>query len=191
MSATSPFAAAATRSARAQNVKTFNKTAKDIQDAYDNGASSKEEKRFAPEYGSSMNTMDEAKANIANRRRKAAGMNGFGKLKEGATAKAFAEVSGENRDMRTPEQKTKDIAAASAGRTNADIAASKPAPPSGASAVMQNDEPSQGAFSQANRSGSLSSRGPTKVGRSYNSDARSRERFNRRNEQASRMAYGF
>ena len=175
------------KSARAFNVKTFAKTNSDIDAAYENGASSKEEKRFSPEYGKSMNAMEEAKANIANRRRKAAGADPFGGLKTGTTAKTFAEVSGENRDMRTPEQKAKDLAAVSAGRTNADIAASQP---SATARVMQQDEP-QSAFGQANRSGSLSSRGPTKVGRSYNDPERARERFNRRNEEASRRAYGF
>lgn len=211
----SPFEAgkiggkAVMRSKRARDNKVFNKTMKDIDSAYENGASSKEDKRFSSTYGGSMTAMDEAKANIANRRRKAAGTDIFGELKTGATAKTFAEVSGENRDMRTPEQKAKDIAAASAGRSNADIAASQP---SATSRVMQQDEP-QSAFGQANRSGSLSSRQASsagksgnlqanrtgslssrstrQVGRGYYSDERAGERANRRNEEASRRAYGF
>ena len=192
----SPFEAgkiggkAVMRSKRARDNKVFNKTMKDIDSAYDNGASSKEEKRMSPEYGQSMTAMDEAKRNIAKRRVLAAGMDSYGGLKTGAAAKSFAEVSGENRDMRTAEQKAKDIAAASAGRTNADIAASQP---SATARVMQQDEP-QSAFGQANRSGSLSSRGPTKVGRRYNDPRRSAERderWSRRNEYAAQQAYGF
>lgn len=197
------------KSARAQNRKTASKTKKDIESAYANGASSKEEKR-AGQYGDK-NAMEEAKANIASRRMSAAGMDFTGKPRTGVKVKTFAEVSGENRDMRSPEKKAKDIAAASAGRSNADIAASAPAP--SASAVMQDDKPRQSAFSganrtgslssrqassagksgnlQANRTGSLSSRSTRQVGRGYYSDERAGERANRRNEEASRRAYGF
>lgn len=178
------------KAANSKNQEVFKKTKKDIEDAATTGgASSKEEKRYSPEYGQTLTVMEEAKRNIGNRRLRAAGMDAFGGLKKGATAKTFAEVSGENRDMRSPEQKAKDIAAASAGRSNADIAASSPAPST--ASVMQSDESSQGAFGQAKRTGSLSSRGAVKVGRSYHDPERAMERFNRRNEQASRLAYGF
>lgn len=183
----SPFKSAAMKSARAQNRKTASKTKKDIESAYSNGASSKEEKRAGP-YGDK-NAMEEAKANIASRRMSDAGMDFTGKPRTGVKVKTFAEVSGENRDMRSPEQKAKDLASASAGRSNADMAASTPAP--SASAVMQSKEPRQSAFSGAGRSGSLSSRGAVKVGRSYHSEERARERALRRNEEASRRAYGF